>query len=176
MTSDAALQTLANLLQGANARPDVHPSRLARSAVYDLQYRVFIVAAVFEIHAKPYLDKRRINTAKLKLLQFIAVRPWLVPVIRAWSQSQGYAQQSMLSPQQLRRGFLGDTMHDDVVRFLVARGVFSRMPSHLVSSENWEMLRRLYIPSLEHGQFAAAITALQELKTVTITNDMLEGW
>jgi len=177
MANDIALETLAGLLQSGRAQPVVNPDRVAPSAVYDLHYRMFIVASAFEIHARPYLlGQRRIGASRLKLLQFVAVRPWLVPVIRKWSEAQGYAQQSVLSPQQLRRGFLGDEMHDDVVAFLVARGAFYRMDAHLVTGVNAELLKRLYSTGIEHTLFSTALQVLRELIDIRITNGMLEGW
>ncbi len=177
MTNATALRTLVGLLQSGRAQPLVNPDRLAPSAVYDLHYRMFIIASAFELHAKPYvLGQRRINAARLKLLQFVAIRPWLVPVIRQWSETQGYAQQSILSPQQLRRGFLGDEMHDNVVTFLVARGVFVRMDAHLASGLNTDLLKRLYSAGIENRLFSMGVRALRELIDIKISNDMLEGW
>ena len=177
MANDTALETLAALLQSGRAQPRVSPERLAPSAVYDLQYRMVIIALAFEIHARPYLlGRRRIGASRLKLLQFIAIRPWLVPVIRKWSETQGYAEQSVISPQQLRRGFLGDGVHDDVVGFLVARGALDRMGSHLVSGTNIEFLNRLYSTAAKGQLFSTALSALRELSNITITNHMLEGW
>jgi hypothetical protein len=177
MPEHTALQTLAGLLQSGGAKPLVNANRLAPSAIYDLHYRLFIVAAAFELHSKPYvLGRRRISTVRLKLLQFVAIRPWLVPVIRNWSETQGYAQQSVFSPHQLRRGFLGDEMHDNVVAFLVARGVFLWMPIHLASGPNADLLNQIYSAGVEEELFSTAIHSLRELSEIQITNSMLEGW
>src|ERR1700677_4370747 len=132
MPEHSAVETLALLLQSSTAKPVLNAHRFAPSATYDLQYRMFIIGAAFEMHAKPFgLDSRRISTSRLKFLQFVAMRPWLVPIMRNWSETQGYAQQSLLSPQQFRRGFLGDITFDETVEFLVARGVLDRQKSHL---------------------------------------------
>jgi hypothetical protein len=177
MPNSAALETLVGLLQSGRAQPLVNPGRLAPSAIYDLHYRMFVVASAFEIHAKPYaLVHRRISAARLKLLQFVAFRPWLVPVIREWSETQGYAQQAVLSPQQLQRGFLGDEMHDNVVAFLAARGAFLRIDAHLVSGVNADLLKRFHIAGAENNLFSTGLHALQELIDIKITNSMLEGW
>jgi hypothetical protein len=177
MPKNTALQTLAGLLESGGAKPVMNANRLAPSAIYDLDYRLFIVAAAFELQAKAHLlEQRRISTVRLKLLQFVAIRPWLVPVIRNWSETQGYAQQSVFSPHQLRRGFLGDKMHDDVVAFLVARGVFIWMPNHLASGPSADFLKRIYAAGIEEGLFSTAIQALKQLSEIRITNSMLEGW
>jgi hypothetical protein len=42
------IEKLASLLEGSEARPIVVPSRLAPSAIYDLDYRAAVVALVFE--------------------------------------------------------------------------------------------------------------------------------
>jgi hypothetical protein len=177
MEKFSALDTLVTLLQSGRAQPRVEPSRLAPSTIYDLHYRMAVIASTFEIHAVPYLlGQRRIAASRLKLLQFVAIRPWLVPVIRKWSETQGYAQQSTLSPQQLRRGFLGDETHDAVVAFLVARGVLHRIHAHLGSSANSDLLTRLYSTALENTLFSTSLQALRDLTDIRITNSMLEGW
>ena len=89
MANDLAL--LADLLEGGNALPLVATSAPA-STIYDVQYRVVVNACAFELHGRPdTLNRKRIATNKLKLLQFVAIRPWLVPVIREWSASRGTA-------------------------------------------------------------------------------------
>jgi hypothetical protein len=170
------IHALANLLSG-RAQPIVVPERLAPSAIYDLEYRMSVIAAAFEIHAKPYgvAGQRRVAAVRLKLLQFVACRPWLTAMMREWSGAQHDAQLAMASSQRLRRGFLGDQMHEDVMEFLVARGVFVRIGSHIVSG-NMSFLTDLYSASVERGLFPAERRVLHELLDVQITNAMLEGW
>src|SRR6202049_295348 len=113
------LQAIGELLAG-HAQPVVAPERLAPSAIYDLQYRMAVTASTFEMHSKPHgMNQRRIHAARLKLLQFVASRPRLLAVLRNWSKAQHDAQLSISTSQRLRRGFLGDQMHEDVVTFLV---------------------------------------------------------
>jgi hypothetical protein len=177
MAERSAVETLAQLLQSSTAKPVINAHRFAPSAVYDLQYRMFIIGAAFEMHAKPFaIDRRRISTSRLKFLQFVAMRPWLVPIMREWSDTQGYAQQSLLSPHQFRRGFLGDTTYDETVDFLVARGVFDRQKAHLADGSNIAFLNRLYTAGLERELFGVALQTLKELSDIKITNPMLEGW
>lgn len=86
MREPSAIETLSALLQSSHAQPRVRPERLVPSAIYDLDCRVFVIAAAFELHAKgELLTGRRIHATKLKLLQFVAIRPRLLPVIRSWS-------------------------------------------------------------------------------------------
>ena len=150
MAKDTALQTLAALLQAGRTCPDVSLDRFAPSAIYDLDSRKFIIAAAFEIHAKPYLiGYRLIASARLKLLQFVAMRLWLLDVIRQWSQTQKHAQQSILSPQQLRRRFLGDDTHDQVIAFLIARGALQHIGAHIVTGSDAEFLNRIFSAGIE---------------------------
>ena len=89
MANQAPLQTLADLLRGSSAKLLIEPSRFAPSTVYDLEYRLVVVACAFDLHSKAALVKiRRIQAVRLKLMQFVAVRPWLFPVVQDWAASQ----------------------------------------------------------------------------------------
>ena len=169
-----AISTLADLLAG-RAKPIIELNRLAPSSFYDVQYRTFVVAAAFEMHARKWDGDQRITVAKLKLLQFIATRPWLLATVRQWSQSRHDAQLSLMSSQRLRRGFLADTMHDELVAFLVAREIFVRDGAHLLSGETAGVLRDLYTYGVRENWFKAEREALEALKGIKVTNDMLEG-
>jgi hypothetical protein len=178
MATTNPLQRLAALLEASGAKPDLTPERLAPSTVYDLDYRVFIVAIAFQIHAAPdkFSSRPRIQSRRLKLLQFVAIRPWLVPVIREWSLSRRSAQRSLDSEEGLRRGFISDTLHDDVVDFLVAAGALRREELFVISGTNSSVVPALYSESLGHSLFESEFAALLELQKIVITNDMLEGW
>jgi hypothetical protein len=177
MVNNSAIDTLTSLLQESSAKPILNARRFAPSAVYDLQYRMLVIGAAFEIHSKPFGPiMRRILAPKLKLLQFIAFRPWLVPVVRNWSETQGFAQQSMFSEQQLRRGFISDETHDEVVEFLIARRALDRMDRFISDGPNLGFLRELQAAANEGQMFQAAFDTLRELSDITISNAMLEGW
>jgi hypothetical protein len=178
MSNSSPLERLAALLDASGAQPDITPERLAPSTVYDLEYRVLIVAMAFQIHAASdkYSNRPRIPSRRLKLLQFIAMRPWLVSVIREWSLSRHNAQRSLDSKEGLRRGFISDTMHDDVLDFLVAAGALRREELHVVPGTNSSVIFDLYSEALGRSLFDAELTALRQLKAIVITNEMLEGW
>jgi hypothetical protein len=177
MADPNPLQSLADLLRGTGAQPIVSPERPAPSTIYDLQYRLMVNACAFEIHAKKDLTlTRRLQAAKLKLLQFIAIRPWLLPVVRQWSASQSQPQLSVIFSQYLRRGFLGDKMHDDVIAFLEARDILIRVGAHLTTGHSSGALTNWYLAAVEHDLFADERLVLQEVKNIMITNRMLEGW
>jgi hypothetical protein len=173
------LQLLAELLQSGRANPAISLKRLASSSFYDLQYRMFVIAATFEIHSKQFgLQQRRIGAARLKLLQFVACRPWLMPIVRNWSEAEHDPQTLLHSSQRLRRGFIADSMHDDVVDLLVARNILVRLGTgtHLASGANVDLLAKLHLAGVEQELFSAERRILQELLDVRVTSNMLEGW
>jgi len=137
------------------------------------------VASTFVVHSKKGVGGRpTIVAPKMKLLQFLAVRPWLLPVLRRWSRDRSDPQRSLFFSERLRRGFLGDTMHDDLVTFLVARGVFYRagLGRQLVAGINYYILAALHEDAVKHGLFTEERDALEKAKAVPITEAMLEGW
>ena len=175
MPNRSAIETLSELLQSAQAKPRVRTERLVPSAIYDLDYRVFVIAAAFELHAKAAPPiARRIHATKLKLLQFIAIRPRLMSVIRAWGASNGDKEASFAS-QDLRRGFLGDQMFDSVVAFLVARRALEWMGTHLVAGENVTLLSDIYTTAVHGGLFETERKTLEAFNGVKVTVRMLEG-
>jgi hypothetical protein len=172
------IEKLAGLLKGSEAKPVVVPSRLAPSAIYDVEYRTSVVALAFEAFARPFGigDQRRISTAKLKLLQFIIVRPWLLPAIREWSEGLAQGSLDLTHSVRIRRGFLSDTAHEDVVNLLVACGVFVRQGSHLLMGERAGFLGELTKALAEGGLFDRERQAISQLVDIKLTNNMLEGW
>jgi hypothetical protein len=178
MPTNSPLEKLAALLDASGAQPDITPERLAPSTVYDVEYRVLVVAMAFQLHAASdkYSQRPRIQGRRLKLLQFIAMRPWLFAVIREWSLSRHDAQRSLDSEEGLRRGFISDTMHDDVMDFLVATGALRREELFVVPGANSSVIIDLYTEAVGRTLFGAELTALRQLKTIVITNEMLEGW
>lgn len=127
MPNSNSLRELAGLLDDPRLRIVVVPERVAPSTIYDLQYRLVVIACVFVHSSEVEGDGlRQVSAPRMKLSQFVACRPWLFPVLRDWSDNRRNAQRSLLSSQRLRRGFLGDTMYDDVTSFLAARGVLAR--------------------------------------------------
>lgn len=172
------IKTLVALLQGSAAKPVIVPSRLAPSAIYDVEYRTAVIGLLFEKFAKPFglSGHRRISAARLKLLQFITLRPWLLPAIREWSKGTDQGALAIAHSIRIRRGFLSDTAHDDVINFLVACGIFFRHESHLVSGQKDHSLAEIASSIEERDLFAREREVILELDEVKITNSMLEGW
>ena len=175
MPSHSAIATLSALLEESHAKPKMRIERLAPSAIYDLDYRVFVVAAAFERHAKPAPPiGRRIHATRLKLLQFIAIRPRLLPIIKEWSAANREEELSFTT-QDLRRGFLGDQMFDSIVAFLVARGALEWMGTHLVEGKNAVLLSAIHKAAIDSGLFELEQQTIEELSGIKITVRMLEG-
>ncbi len=170
------LEAIGELLTG-RARPVIAMERLAPSAIYDVRYRVAVIAAAFELHAKPMAQgERRILAPRLKLLQFIACRPWLLDMVRRWSEAQGDAQLLLATSQRLRHGYLGDETHEEVLSFLIARGMLAWSAPHVTTGPRIELLRGVYVASVEQELFCAEREVLKDLLGIRITNAMLEGW
>jgi hypothetical protein len=172
------LERLAALLQTSGAEPDITPERQAPSTVYDLEYRVQIVTMAFQIHAEAdrFSIQRRIQARRLKLLQFIAMRPLLIPVIREWSLSRHDAQRSLSGKEGLKRGFISDTLHEEVLDFLVAAGALRRDELYVLGGTNSSVIFEPSAQALARSLFQSELNALSELKSIVITNEMLEGW
>jgi hypothetical protein len=175
MPEPSAIEKLSALLQSSQAQPRLHTERVVPSATYDLDYRVFVIAAAFEIHAKDAPPiARRIRATKLQLLQFIAIRPRLLGVIRRWSAAAD-DEDNTFDAHDLRRGFLGDRMFDSVVTFLVARGALEWMGGHLAAGSNAALLSNIYQGAVASDLFASERQVLTDLAAVRVTVSMLEG-
>jgi hypothetical protein len=174
MPEPSAIEKLSALLQSSQAKPSLRTERVVPSAMYDLDYRVFVIAAAFEIHAKEAPPiARRILATRLQLLQFIAIRPRLLGVIRRWSTDDD--EDKTFDAHDQRRGFLGDRMFDSVVTFLVARGALVWMNSHLAAGSNVALLSDVYEAAVNAGLFASERQVLADLAGVRVTVNMLEG-
>jgi hypothetical protein len=176
MPDPNVLRDLAEVLRSGSVQPIVSPDRVAPSTVYDIEYRTAVTACAFDLHAR--LDSsgtRRIQAIRLKLLQFLAIRPWLIPVLQRWANTQADPQLSVIASQE-RRGFLGDTVHDHVVEYLVARQILAKSTSHLSLGTNGAILEKLSRALTSTGLFENERAALTEMKDIKVTNTMLEGW
>ena len=136
-----------------------------------------VLACAFDLYSKPdALRRPRIQSARLKLLQFVAIRPWLLPVLRHWGAARADMQQSMLADQMARRGFIGDTVFDRVVEYLVARQILSKGNSYISLGGNGESFRQIPSVVKRENLFSSERNALAEMEEIRITNSMLEGW
>ena len=169
------IHALAELLRASEVPLAVFRDRFARSAFYDPYYRIMVIAAVLGIFGKEGASgQRSIQGSRLKLLQFIGSRPWLLAMVQEWSSTRNSGRFSVLSPQRIRRGFLGDTTHDQVVDLLAAHGVLIRAKGKLIASDAGP-LGSLYELAVRRELFVAERETLVELSGITIVNKMLEG-
>ena len=176
MTDQTTVQALAQLLAGVHATPVIQSGRLAPSTLYDVDYRLAIVACAFDAHGKKSRGQtRRISAARLKLLQFIAARPMLLPVIQEWSAAGRQSQRNLLAPHSLRRGFLGDRTHDKVVFYLTAHNAIRREKGYLVESARTSVLLDLAARIKAADLFGEERRVLDALSNTTLTLKMLEG-
>jgi len=172
------IQKLAALLESTDAKPVIVPSRLAPSVIYDVDYRSSVVALVFKEFAKPFVSGpgRRMSGAKLKLFQFVAIRPWLLPAVREWSTASSQASLLLAYPIRVRRGFLSDTAHEDFIDFLVACGMLIRQDRFLVSGIKVDELDDIAAVATSNGLFENEINVISALGHIKLTTSMLEGW
>jgi hypothetical protein len=77
---------------------------------------------------------------------------------------------------RIRRGFLSDTAHDDVMQFLSASGVFERAESHVVSGPNSSNLEKVTALIRDMDLFERERSAIEALRAIKLTANMLEGW
>jgi len=141
--SQSSMESLAALLKG-HATLVVDKERIVPSITYDFDYRVLIVCLAFDMHASiGKTSIRQINSARLKLIQFIAQRPWLLEVVREWGETRRDAHMSMLAEQRLRRGYVSDSHFDFVIEYLVARGILRRTSTHLLEGPHYATAQRL---------------------------------
>jgi hypothetical protein len=175
-TAENPIQRLASLLSGSKAKPLVVPSRLAPSPLYDLEYRTSIIAMIFQKFAKPYELGlgRRILSSKLKLLQFVAMRPWILPAVQEWSKVSAQGSLALTYSIRVRRGFLSDTAHEDVINYLTACGMLIRQSRHLVSGT--DQLEKIATIAIEQNLFDDEIRIISDLEDLKLTTSMLEGW
>jgi hypothetical protein len=173
-----SIHQLAALLQDGKAEPVIVPSRLAPSAIYDVEYRTVVVALVFERFAKPagLTGHQKMSSARLKLLQFITLRPWLLPAVREWSDAGKQSGFAFGHPMRIRRGFLSDSAHDDLINYLIACGQLTRLETQIVSGTNGSVLTDIARSIVEHTLFVSERNVIEQLAGIKITIEMLEGW
>jgi len=175
MSSPTSIQQLAALLQDY-AKPVIRPQRLALSPIYDLDYRMAVAALAFAIHSTKTTDgERRIDTSRLKLLQFVAQRPALLPAMGQWATSKKTSPLLRGSSQRLRRGYMGDSTYDQVIEYMVACGIVRRESQYLALDRNGSYIDSINVASGKEGMFVQERFVLEELLRVRVTVAMLEG-
>ena len=168
------VKELAELLREVGASARVRPERIARSTLYDLDYHVALIACVFFITAGDELARPHSVVAHwLKILQFITVRPSLLPDFQMWAGTR--RQQNLDTWQMMPRGYLGDKTHDRTVELLVAGGVLARDGDKLVASSRIADLRRIYDDIVGRNLLCSERSTLLELSHNRVNKTLLKG-
>lgn len=129
---------LGDLLAAANAQLSIAPKISTRSTIYDLDYRISIIACAMQSLSKTNASGvREVLANWLKLAQFTAMRPALLSHFLEWFDDR---KQPTLASQRWRRGFVGDRIHDSVIDFLCAEGAVRRDGDLLLSGPRYAML------------------------------------
>lgn len=168
------VQQLAELLRETGAKPRVSPDRVVRSTLYDLDYHIALIASVFFIASEPRTDGTRSVVAHwLKILQFIAARPALLPDFVRWSRAR--RRPDLDTWQKMPRGYLGDRTHDRTVELLVATKVLHRTADSLVGGESFSRLETLYLDILAKGLLRSEREALETMSHLSVNRTLLSG-
>jgi hypothetical protein len=174
MSSSIKVQQLADLLREAGAKPRVSPDRVVRSTLYDLDYHIALIACVFFIVSEQRTDGTRSVVAHwLKILQFIAVRPALLPDFLRWARTR--RRPDLDTWQLMPRGYLGDRTHDRTVEFLVATNVLHRTADSLIGGEAFAGLHALYHDVMAKGLLRSEREALQTMSSLPVNKTLLGG-
>lgn len=175
MPSDTdPVRELAAVLREAGASARVRPERIAKSTLYDLDYHVALIACVFFITASnEAASTLRVVAHWLKILQFIAVRPSLLPEFQNWAGTRRH--QDLDTWQKMPRGYLGDNTHDRTVELLVAGGVLVREGDALVAGSGFAALRRIYDDLVGRSLLRAERATLIELARTRVNKALLKG-
>jgi hypothetical protein len=171
---DDPVRELADLLARVDARPVLVRERIAASTLYDADYHLAVVACAFATHAKADAGGRHQMLASwLKLLQFVAVRPRLLPDLRVWAGTRLNADLETWS--KMPRGYVGDRIHDSIIEFLVVGEVLGRDKDKLVGGARVEMLKKLYEHIKAADLFATERRVIDELLAIHPNKTMLGG-
>ena len=168
------VQALGALLREAGAKPRVSPDRIVRSTLYDLDYHVALVACGFFTNAEKRTDNTHSVVAHwLKILQFIAVRPSLLPDFQRWAKAR--RRPNLSTWQKMPRGYLGDLTHDRTIELLVAGKILYRTADTLVSGERFSLLQDLYRNIVARNLFTSERETLRELALIPVNKTLLRG-
>lgn len=165
---------LSAVLREAGASARVHPERIVRSTLYDMDYHVALIACVFFISPGDETTMSRSVVAHwLKLLQFIAVRPSLLPDFHIWAGTRRH--QDLDTWQRMPRGYLGDSTHERTVELMVACGMFAREGDTLVAGSRFVDLRRIYDDLVAGNLLSSERATLLELSQTRVNKTLLQG-
>jgi hypothetical protein len=163
--------TLGAALALTDATAKLNRKRIVRSTLHDANYHVAIVASAMRMHADG--SEKKILSAWLKLLQFVAARPALLPRLQEYvdSRRRHDLQKWALMP----RGYMGDQTHDGVVDFLVAAGMLREDGDYLAAGPRYAALEAV-AAAVEGAQiFSGERRILEALRAIKPNKTMLGG-
>lgn len=174
MAEPDKIHALTAMLHEIGATPRVAPERVVRSTLYDLDYHLALVACAFAINAVQRTDGTSAIVAHwLKLLQFVAVRPALLPDVQRWAK--GRLHPDVDAWQAMPRGYLGDRTHDRTVEYLIATGALHRMPDGLQSGPRFDILQQLHADVVMRDVLVSERRVLKALTEIQVNKTMLKG-
>ena len=166
---------LAELL-GGHARPVIRPQRLAPATIYDLDYRMAVIAlTIWKLGTETDEGDLKIDSARLKLFQFVAQRPTMLPAMGEWAKSKHASGLLRDSSQRLRRGYLGDSTHDQVIEYMIACKSLRAEGRNFIAKKSDKYIGGIVAEAESQEMFVTERLALQELGALRVTNTMMEG-
>lgn len=168
------MRELAAVLREVGASPRVRTNRIARSTLYDLDYHIALIACAFVITAGDKAARsHRVIAHWLKVLQFVAVRPTILPDFKVWAGT--WQRRGLDIWQKMPRGYLGDTTHDHTVEFLIVGGVLARDGDALIAGNNFGRLQHVYDDLVARNLLLTEREALRELSDIHVNKTLLKG-
>jgi hypothetical protein len=169
MTS--AVSELLELLSQAQATPRFRADRVPRSILYDPAYRCVAIALSIE-HGSD--REHALNTDKLKLYQFVSIRPRVLFPLVAWVENQRTGGRvGLLDWVGFPRGYAQDNLHEKVMTYLLATGELEKTGSRVAIAHGSKYLTTLLTAISETGAFEREVNVLKALKGLRITKEML---
>jgi hypothetical protein len=152
----------------------VRHAGIVQSTLYDLDYHVALIACVFFVAAGGRGEGHpRVVAHWLKILQFVAVRPSLLPDFQIWAATRRH--QDLDTWQRMPRGYLGDSTHDRTVELLIAGGVLARSGDELVGGSRFADLRRIYDDLVAEHLLSSERAVLLKLSGTQVNKTLLKG-
>lgn len=142
-SSPPMLEELADLVKAAGAHARLRPGRIVTSTLYDLDYRVAVIACALHICGEGRQNGTRgVLSHWLQLIQFVAARPGMLPEAEQWaSERRRRTHEDWLG---MPRGYVEDEVHNRVVELLVATSVLRRNEGALEGGARFAALTRIY--------------------------------
>lgn len=158
-------------LQLANATAKLNRKRIVRSTLHDANYHVAIIASAMRLHAEG--DCKRVLSAWLKLLQFVAARPSLLPRLQEYASSR--RQHDLDKWALMPRGYMGDQTHDGVVDYLVAARMLREDGDYLEAGPRYATLEAVGADIERAQMFSGERRILDALRSIKPNKIMLGG-